>query len=314
MIPHPYTLAALQNHSHCFGDQEILGEFGLALATVEFERCIGFHHEFGTPQSQLLATPAAIVFGVLAEIQTKEFPLQRKLIHLAESFISDYFGIDGQLKFKSTLSQNIQLQPEHNSTLIDPEHLHEHIHKRILLNALVHGSAIHIWKSFHYLMQEDLDQLSPELLPLYNRFIADSSLLSAATPPIPSKEFFDAAMNSPQTPMLQGQNQIEFQDQPRVEARATCVPTLIHELVKASMDVVVLHGLDPNLTQDQQQYIFQQSDQHHQEQWFYWIGSGLWQKLIQHTQPNSQDIPKLIMDIALMPYPEMVQYFKNIIE
>src|SRR5687767_13236495 len=50
-----------------------------------------------------------------------------------------------------------------------PDELREQINKRLTLNLLIQGAAEHAFLTSHYLVRDELNAISPKLLPLYDK-------------------------------------------------------------------------------------------------------------------------------------------------
>lgn len=303
--PNYLLLKAIQNQEHPYGSSPILGPWGPKLAELEYQRVVEFHDQYGgafNPPVMALHT-----MHLLKEIQELEAPIKEELEELAEFIVREFLGAtEEDISLQGTLDVDIKPQlSDERPVDVDPEKLQEHVQKRIILNATVHGAAVHIWKSLHFLLEERLEELSPGLFGMYNRYIADSSALTWQTPPVDKATFRMALEMGSVFNVAQGQNQVDVPEEgiPEVQATASIFPTMIHELIKGILDVVILYGIDGELTEDELEWVYQQADSHEDELWYYLLGPGLWQVIVENYVENSMGIPEVLQEMSVTSYP-----------
>jgi len=87
-----------------------------------------------------------------------------------------------------------------------------------------------------------------------------------------------------------------------VKARAWVFPILLHELVKGTLELICLHGLN-HLEESVYQAVIDEADQLEYEAWLLQAGPEMWRKFIA-AAPRNQTLAKTIMRIAkLDPIP-----------
>ncbi len=215
------------------------------------------------------------------QIVEKESEHKEELEAMAKSIVSQIFGID-QNMLNANLGQpegKSQQPREINKAEINPELLKQ-IHKRITSNALIHGSATHIMMTAHHMIDEAIRRISPELLDLYNKI---SGGVIKAYWLIFFGDMADSGININQT----GEEEVEFKEDgmPEVKATGTIFPSLVHELIKGTMELLSMHGLD-KLSEEELQTIYDQADSFKDEQWLIQIGGELWRKFIKALPKN----------------------------
>lgn len=144
--------------------------------------------------------------------------------------------------------------------------------KRRFINALIQGSS----KKGHYmfeLVREELNTINPELLNLYGVLMSINDYIYWLMP--------DEAiqmMGQGQEAMA-GKEEIDDKtDPPTLKVRGLFFPVLVHELVKAVMEVFGTHGLpdDPK----SQQMVMGATDTLPNEIWDLRLGPVIWEKFL----------------------------------
>ena len=307
-------MEAIKDRKYPYGASTILGPNGMQLAEIEYRRCLDFHEKFGGDNwnSSVMALETQ---ELLHRIHQLEAPHLDALQDLAETVVREFLGApEDVINIQGTIEKDIMpnIIPE-RQVKVDQDKLHEHVQKRVILNATIHGAAVHIWKSLHFLVEPAVNQINPELFKLYNRLIANSSILMWMMPPL-SKD--QAKMAFEMSNLTQGQNQVEVPDDneaPTVTAKATAFPTMIHELVKGILDTVILHGIDQELTEDELEYVYQQADAPEDEHWYYLLGPGIWQVFVDNFVDNPENIPQILQEMSVTSYPVIEEELNNII-
>ncbi|MFT3784553.1 MAG: hypothetical protein QM770_00115 [Tepidisphaeraceae bacterium] len=54
--------------------------------------------------------------------------------------------------------------------MLEPGALRDEVHKRLTLNWLIQGAAVHLGATMHHLVQDDLNAIDPALVRLFDRF------------------------------------------------------------------------------------------------------------------------------------------------
>ncbi|MFW9872496.1 MAG: hypothetical protein ACFFG0_05280 [Candidatus Thorarchaeota archaeon] len=246
----------------------------------------------------------------LQRIQELESEHQEELIQLAKEVTAKIFNID-ESKLNANLghpgeerAQQAQETPEEEAVEeegqkeISPE-LREQINKRITMNALTHGSATHAMMTAHYLVDEGLRRISPELLNLYTQFASGSHKIYWLID-------FTEMYADPKMQGRIGDTEVEYNEetgQPEVKATAIMFPILVHELIKGVMELMSLHGLK-DLDEQQLKTIYDVADPLKDEQWLIQIGPELWRKFLK-VVPEDIPLANIIAELSKQP-PDIV--------
>lgn len=314
-LPNKELWRAIEGSQHAYGENHILGPYGADLAEIEYRRCLEWFQDRApgeSPQNIHLHIPALL--DLMTKIKEEEATHSEELEELARNLISEFFGFPQEHFQNTNITDDIDLQEDTPAPSGDLDHkkLQEHIDKRIILNAIVHGGAVNCWKTIHILAQEQLEAISPGLSDLYSDFTAISSMMMWQSPPLP--DLPDAQQRAFLTAqdIKQGQNQISFDgDDPQIAAQAPCFPVLLHELIKGILDLVSLYGISQDLSEQEQQYIMNQADKHWDERWYYLFGPGIWDILMDNEQPSPQAIAEMMQAISTTKYSSIVTYLQN---
>jgi len=175
------------------------------------------------------------------------------------------------------------------------------VHKRITLNALTQGSAVHLFLSAHHMIEEAIKQISPELMDLYSSFASGSleeywlndftkliSQMGAASGSI-GNEFIDWP---------------EGQEQPRIVAQGLLFPVLVQEIIKGIMELLTMDGLKDY---DEQELltIYEYADRHVDEPWLIQVGPELWRKFLKIIDGLDDSLQNIIRKLSSQS-PEVV--------
>ena len=235
--PHPEIETNITEGNTTFSDVLCVEPHLLSLADEEFTRV---HDLFKLKENYLFQNPK---FDLLIEryqmmrtqILSRETKHHKALIDLAIETISEIYGIpEDQINWDVKFNLEGFIDPsfeEPEELNIDPErlpYLKEEIQKRKLLNALVHGSSMLVWKSCHHLVGKELKEMSIVLPMLYDSYTAVLGYCIWLSLPNTIQQGFDEG-----TLMTQGINRITFDDQePSIEVEAINFPAMLHEVNK----------------------------------------------------------------------------------
>ena len=220
----------------------------------------------------------------------------------------------------------MDIDPEEQKPSILPDmspermaYLNAEVQKRVLLNGLVQGSAMHIWKSCHYLVKERLDQLSPTLMTLYDEYISltsfslwklDISLVMAEI-----QKGNEMGLNTGGF-MVQGQEQVKFKSDGSVdiEVKATNFPVMLHELTKGIIDYLICHAIPEDLDEAELDYYYAKADDYANEMWHYILSPAIWETFVQAANCDTQDLAKVIHAACKMEPEKLYEEFKKHID
>lgn len=287
------------------------------LAFKEFSRCLNLFQSRNPGLSP--SEGAGRIPGVQSLIIKAETPHKLKLENLAIQTIKDVYQVPDYVDLKGFINPKLSFDTEQNDdaepfldlTLDQKNKMRDEIQKRIILNGLVHGSSMHIWKGMFHLVSAELDEINSELKELYNYY---TSTLGIAIWLMDPDSFQATIENNSQ--MTQGFNQLKFDRQKgfggQVQAKAINFPVLLHELNKGVIDWLISSGIPKDYTPEELKYYYAKADAYENEPWHYTLSPTLWLELLETAQISNEDIPKLISRIVKLSYLELVDLFRLI--
>lgn len=230
--------------------------------------------------------------GLFYGIGKHEEKIQDKLKQIAEEAIREIFGVPDYIKFDSEIiepSKNFNSELEENVQCVEiTEELEQEIHKRILLNALTHGAAIHSWKTAHHLIKDKVDEINPELIPLYSKF---TSLVSMYLFQIESE--LPLIANG-----ISCVNNEEEDEEISIVAKANSLPVLLHEMVKGVLSLWMQHGIPNNLSEEEIMTVYSVADEYQDEYYHYLLGPSLWENFLTTTDLYPYELAPVVTRLA----------------
>ena len=170
------------------------------------------------------------------------------------------------------------------------------VNKRISMNTMTQGSAVHAMYSMHHLVDRAINKISPQLLQLYNRvasgsvhqyWLLDIPAIAAQLKNMKAGEVrveFPQDRQEPEAEIdpeegLGDEDTWDENKDPRVRASAVIFPVLCQELSKGVMEVLTMHGL-ADLDDEQSKAVIHHGDKLEDEPWLIQVGPALWRKFL----------------------------------
>lgn len=112
--------------------------------------------------------------------------------------------------------------------------------------------------------------------------------------------------------ITQGFNKLEFkrgEDEVggKINAAGINFPVLIHEINKGIMDWLVSRALPKGYTEEELTYFMSKADAYENEPWHYLLSPSIWIGLLDTAQIESQDLPRLIMNLTQLSYKDLAE-------
>jgi len=261
------------------------------------------------------------VFGLFSFISKQESPHKEDLKRIAVETIKELYNVPDHVNLQAFIETKIDLdtnqddnpKPFLNLSLEQKNGMRDSIQARVILNALVHGSSMYIWKSVYYIVRDKLMKLNPMLVQLYDEYTAGVNFLFWTMDP----QSFQSSIDSNQQ-LTQGYNEIKFNDTDEDGATITCkginFPILLHELNKGVIDYLICHQIPQEYTEDELRYFYSKSDKYENEFWHYLLSPTLWSDLLETVDVVPQDLPSVISKLSKLSYQKLTEIFRNMMD
>lgn len=287
------------------------------LAIKEYNRCL----DLFTARNPKLSPDEAEyrIAGTQVQIVKLESPHKATLEELAIQTIKDIYQVPDYVDLKGFISPRLSLDTEQDHdaepfldlTLEQKNKMRDEIQKRVILNGLVHGSSMHVWKGIYHLVSSELDKINPELKELYDYYTSTLGITIWFKDP---DKFQETIENN--SHLTQGFNKLQFNKEKgfggQVQAKGINFPVLLHELNKGVIDWLISAGIPKDYNSDELKYYYAKADAYENEPWHYTLSPSLWAGLLDAAQVPNENIPKLISRIVKLSYLELVELFRLI--
>lgn len=301
----------LRQSDHIYAKHPLMAMYGYESAQKSYQDNIEKLRQIYTEYAnlndkQFMQRVYSDVAQVYMSFSSLEAPHRRKLEELAKEIVSKTWGIDKNW-LNAQLTRNITLtDSEPGNEPGDEEDMRQddgqedltpQINKRITMNTMIQGAAVHNMMSLHHLIKDELDKIDPKLMRAYGKF-GQGSLMSYWIID------YAAMLRQAGMSMQAGAVKVVFDDDtPTVKAQAMCFPVLVQELVKGAMECLMLHGLS-ELSPAQAKAVIDKADKFEDEPWLIQVGPHLWRAFLKIVPKNS-NLALVVAKIA-MTEPEFI--------
>jgi hypothetical protein len=261
------------------------------------------------------------VAGLFSFISKQESPYLEKLKQLAIETIKDLYQVPDHVRLQAFIETNIDLstdqdhnpKPFLNLSPEKQEEMKDSIQARVILNGLVHGSSMYIWKSVYYIVRDRLNDLNPMLVQLYDEYTAGVNFLFWIMDPV----MIQATIQSDRK-FTQGFNEIKFDEPGKPAANVLCkginFPVLLHELNKGVMDYLICRGIPKEYSEDELRYYYSKADNYQDEFWHYILSPTLWNDLLETADVLPENLPRVIMQLSKLSYQTLTELFRAMMD
>lgn len=289
------------------------------LASQEYQRCLSLFQKRnpGSSPDKALTRYA----GVQKLITAAEKPHRAELQQIAIDTIREIYQVPDYVDMTAFIRPNLQMDTEQDQSqkpflelsLEQKNQMRDEIQKRIILNGLVHGSSMHVWKSIYYLVTDKLDKINPELKELYDHYTSSVGLIIWMINPDAFQDAIDQGIQ-----MTQGLNTLSFNREQgfggNIESQGINFPVLLHEVNKGVIDWLISAGIPENFSEEELEYYYSKADSYENEVYHYLLSPTLWTDLLDTVKPKNEDVPKIISKLTQLSYTELVELFKLILD
>jgi hypothetical protein len=324
-----------QRGEHSFQKHPLMAMYGKELGKRQFQDASKQYKEkFGTDDPQRIG---AMTDSALRQAQAIENQHTEELEKLAVQLVSKTMGIEPH-KLKAYLNRSpesidggdgenknpnmveIENEPGAEGTPIDPT-LQAQIDKRVTMNALTQGHALHAMDSLHHLITNELNTIDPRLVQAYTKFGIGSRSMFYFSDIIRSIQSaaFRAHGKAGDTKLIEIPSQMEetaaddefdldSMDMPEeengkteeheyaVQAFGITFPVLIQELIKGCMELIAVAQFE-DMPEEQVKQVYAAADRPEDEPWYFLVGPQLWKSLLK-VVPDHSRLPDLVMQVA----------------
>lgn len=297
--------------NHRFFHNNFLKTNGFNLSEKNFAYINEMQRKRNIPSIPLQSAESEAI-KTLKRIQQIEQNHQNELLILAKRVISEQWNIPEHMIDVSFMQKfggpSSGMKQHQKKVEITPE-IQEQINKRISLNCLTDGAALHSLLTVHHLAEEEINKISSELLSLYDKFAICISLYNFANPQWSTGDLI--------TSQGAGWSGVDWQQDengdasPVVKAEGMSFSVICQEIVKGIMQLATSNGIiDSSLkgsrefTEEEWETIIEQADQLQDEYGFIMTGPELWRRFLE-ARPEDTDLFDLVSEISKHP-PENV--------
>lgn len=294
-----------KNKEHPFGQHPILTMHGDQLAKSAYKHTADRTQQLGGHQNEIEQ------YQIFMQIMQIEAQHKTELEELAKEIVARIWGIDKnmlstELGAAGDMSSEQDLIPtEKPEEEITPE-LRAQINKRITLNTMTQGSAVHAMLTMHHLVDKAIKKIDPNLLDLYNKLAASSV-----------HQYWLIAL--PITIMqltggIAGTTRVDFgqPEEPEVRAYGICFPILCQELSKGVMELLTMHGLS-SLDEPTLKTIYKHADKMEDEPYLIQVGPELWRRFLK-VLPKGTPMANIIANLSVLPPEQVNEIINSVVE
>jgi len=276
---HPSIKQAYETGTHPLAKHPIHGVYGKELAFDQYQHIKDLYSKAtGSDRMNFQELSRLLTTIINLEARHKE-----QLEQLAKKLVAQLWKTDVNIFKEAELGSGGEssIEDEDENEELTPEQLKE-VHKRITLNTLTHGAAIHQMTTLHHMVKDSIDKLDAKLIPLYDKLSRGA---------VYSSWFMSIENILQNMGMKGGESHVEWEDDtPQIVASGLIFPMLVHELSKGVMELLTSHGLPKD--QETLEKVFKAADRYDTEIFHFFVGPSLWRKFIKLVKPD--DLPRVI--------------------
>lgn len=293
--------------NHPLYQNQFLRENGKTLAEANYQYLTDRQPPVSTSMMELFQ----LIHNLLIQIKTAESGHQEELGELAKDIVSQEWDIDRDVldtKFMPEMGGSGSPQEHEVDEVPITPRIQKEINKRVILNTLSQGAGLHALLSMHHLAADRVNEISPQLLRLYDKF---ANLIT--------QHYFHLDMSVIEQMAAQvaesgtGWVKTEYsEDGPKVKAQAMNFPIMLQELVKGVVGMATDHGLDnesrkgDDITHEEKLTILNHADRLTDEPYLIMVGPEVWRRYLE-AQPESSNRFDVLSELSSSD-PDNVQF------
>jgi hypothetical protein len=270
----------IRKSKHPYSKHPIMAMYGHESAQKAFEHSVDrAKKSFPSLRRLSLSNIGPGVAQIMYTLMRIEKRYKNQLEEIAKDVVSKVWGVPRDI-LDADITSNVSMKtPEEEDENEEDVDVGE-INKRITLNALTQGAAVHNMMTMHKLVEKELNDLDPQLLQAYDQLSSGSEY---------TYWLMDYSTLAGLTNYAIGTANVQYDadNQPMVVAKARVFPVLIQELVKGVMELLSHHGLS-NMSKGQLKRIYRVADNPTDEPWLIQVGPHLWRSFLKIVPDNSR--------------------------
>lgn len=275
----------IRQKQHPFAKHPILAMYGHESAKQAYAHSLNrlkevFPNLRNASFDQIRHSAPQLAMSVFMQLNQLERPHSNELVELAKEIVNKIWGIPTEM-LEGMITRNVDISSSHEEgNEIEDDELDDgeeadvgEVNKRITMNALTQGAAVHNMMSIHHMVSDRIEKIDPRLLQAYDKLTSGSEHMYWLM------DIIGIAQMLPS--MAVGSAKVEYSEdgQPTVVAKAICFPVLVQELVKGTMELLSHHGLS-HMSKGQLKKVYKQSDRLEDEPWLIQVGPHLWRTFL----------------------------------
>ena len=342
----------LRGGQHQFGKHPLYAMYGDELAKKQYgEAEPQYQQQFGGIKGPVMQG-AMNAFMAIERLERQHGP---ELEELAIELVSSYLKWPKEL-FRAYLNRTPSItgmvpgeesqdnyeggEFEEEQLNLSPE-MKKEVNKRITLNLLTQGHALHAMDSMHHLVSNELNDIDPQLLNLYTKFSVGSRGQFYFTPiiqqlqnmaqrkygkagyaqlvPQSQVESDDQEPPADQEEMQQvtdgdlpGSEENGDDDQVVIVAYGKNFPILIQELIKGAQELVAKWQFHDK-SEEEQRKIQHLADNPADEPWYFLVGPQIWKYMLK-VMPRDHDLMNVLQKIYMQSPDRLHAMMADLIE
>lgn len=258
---------------------------------------------YSTDQMQLMRR----VFGILNDIKRIESRHRKKLEQAAVELAAKHTGFPEEV-FHAYLNREPeqggsyvqqQMNPPKKELAQMTDNLRHHINRRINMNLLSQGHALHIMDEMHMEIKDILEKIDPSLPRKYKELSVGTKGTYYFTQSIQAAQ--EAANRADATV---GEVEIDTNpetEQPEIYATGQTFPFLLQELIKGAMDMAAGHAFE-GLSEKEKNTVTHHADRFEDEPWHFIMGVPLWHDFLKLVPKEYKGGPELFKVVAQLAH------------
>ena len=191
------------------------------------------------------------------------------------------------------------------------------INKRLTLNAMTHGSAVHAMLSLHHAIDKEINAIDPRLLKLYDQLSSGSHSaywlvdIPAMFAMLGAMAVGSTKIEYPET----GEEEVGDGDEgkmPVIQARGIVFPVLAQEMNKGVAELLSHHGLS-DLDEPTTKTVLQHADDIKHEPYLMQVGPEMWRRFLK-VKPRDLPLSDLYMALSKQPPDDLHRIISTVVD